>query len=370
MTERFKIAPPFRADHVGSLLRPAELTGAHRSFMAGRLSREDLDDVTNRAIREAVGLQEQAGLESITDGEFRRASYWSHFVDAIEGMTIREALFVFRDEQGMLQFTAPDTIAKLRRKRPISVDEFSFLKSITGHTPKLTMPSPATMHFWLGRAGVDRSAYPDEDMFFNDLARIYREEVDDLVAAGARYVQIDDVPLAMLCDPKVRESVRGRGEDPDGLIEKYIELTNAALRSVPGELTIAMHLCRGNYKGKWLSEGGYGYIAERLFNEVSVDGYFLEYDTTRAGDFAPLSFLPADKVVVLGLISTKTSQLESVVDLERKVAAASLFVPLERLALSPQCGFASTVGGNPLSLDDEKRKLDLLVRTASRIWAA
>lgn len=231
------------------------------------------------------------------------------------------------------------------------------------------MPSPATMHFWLGRAGVDRRTYPDEELFFQDLAEIYREEIDDLVTAGARYIQIDDVPLAMLCDPVVRDSVRKRGEDPDLLIEKYIKLTNAALASVPDQLIVAMHLCRGNYKGKWLSEGGYGYIAERLFNEVSVDGYFLEYDTDRAGDFVPLSLVPTTKVVILGLISTKTPQLESTIDLERRVNEASVHVPLERLAMSPQCGFASTVGGNPLSVDDERRKLDLLVGTAERIWS-
>ena len=369
MTETFKIAPPFHADHVGSLLRPPELTSAYRSLIEGELSIEGFSDVTNRAIREVVSLQEQAGLESITDGEFRRASYWSHFVDAIEGMTVREALFLFKDDHGTLQFTAPDTIAKLQRSRPISVGEFSFLKSVTRRTPKITMPSPATMHFWLGRAGVDRNAYPDEDLFFEDLAQIYREEIRDLVAAGARYLQIDDVPLAMLCDSEVRKSVRQRGEDPERLIEKYIELTNAALDSTPTELTVAMHLCRGNYKGRWLAEGGYAYIAERLFNEVKVDGYFLEYDTVRAGDFAPLSFLPARKIVVLGLISTKTAELESADGLKRRVNEASRYVPLERLAMSPQCGFASTVGGNPLSIDDEKRKLDLLVRTAALIWS-
>jgi 5-methyltetrahydropteroyltriglutamate--homocysteine methyltransferase len=369
VTQRFKIAPPFRSDHVGSLLRPVELTSAHRSLIEGKLSSADFDEVTNRAIREVVTLQEQAGLEAITDGEYRRASYWSHFVDAIEGMTTREALFVFRDDHGTLQFTAPDTVAKLRRKRPISVDEFGFLRSVTRHTPKITMPSPATMHFWLGRAGVDGTAYPDEDLFFDDLAQIYREEIRDLFAAGARYVQIDDVPLAMLCDERVRESVRRRGEDPERLIAKYVQLTNAALEGAPAQLTVAMHLCRGNYKGKWLSEGGYGYIAKRLFNEVAVDAYFLEYDTARAGDFAPLSFVPDQKVVVLGLISTKTSQLESVTDLEKRVTAASRYVPLERLGLSPQCGFASTVGGNPLTIDDEKRKLELLVRTAALIWS-
>ena len=365
----FKTSPPFHADHVGSLLRPVELTQAHRSLIEGKLSTAEFAQVIDSAIREAVSLQEEAGLESITDGEFRRASYWSHFVDAIEGMTVRQALFLFRDEHTILQFTAPDTIGKLRRKRAISVEELTFLKSITCHTPKLTMPSPATMHFWLGRAGVDQTAYPDEDRFFDDLAGIYRAEIGDLVAAGARYIQIDDVPLAMLCDPNVRDSVRDRGENPERLMDKYIELTNAALKSVPGNLTIAMHLCRGNYKGKWLSEGGYGYIAERLFNEIEVDGYFLEYDSARAGDFAPLAHLPSSKVVVLGLISTKTPQLESQSDLQRRVNEASAYVPLERLAISPQCGFASTVGGNPLSIDDERRKLELLVRTAANIWS-
>ena len=365
----FKISPPFRADHVGSLLRPPELSRAHRSMIDGALSKAGFAAVIDSKIREVVAIQEELGLKSITDGEFRRASYWSHFVDAIEGMTVREALFSFRDDHGTLHFTAPETIGKLQRKRSISVEEFTFLRSITKETPKLTMPSPATMHFWLGRAGVDRDAYPDDEKFFQDLADIYRAEIVDLVAAGASYIQIDDVPLAMLCDPSVRDAVRDRGEDPELLIEKYINLTNNALNGTPAQLTVAMHLCRGNYKGKWLSEGGYGYIAERLFNDVSVDGYFLEYDTSRAGDFEPLAFVPSSKVVVLGLISTKTPALESIIDLERRVNEASVYVPLDRLALSPQCGFASTVGGNPLSLDDEKRKLELLVSTADRIWA-
>lgn len=364
----FRIAPPFRADHVGSLLRPPELTRAHRSLIDGTLSRVEFVELVDGAIRGVVALQEEVGLKSVTDGEFRRASYWSHFVDAIEGMTVREALFSFRDDHGTFQFTAPDTIGNLRRKRPISVEEFTFLRSITSQTPKLTMPSPATMHFWLGRAGVDRTAYPDEELFFHDLADIYRAEIADLVEAGATYIQIDDVPLAMLCDPNVRDAVRNRGEDPDLLIENYIKLTNAALSDAPDQLTVAMHLCRGNYKGKWLSEGGYGFIAERLFNEVSVNGYFLEYDTARAGDFAPLAFVPTSKVVVLGLISTKTPKLESIIDLERRVNEASRYVPMDRLAISPQCGFASTVGGNPLNLDDEKRKLELLVSFAERMW--
>ena len=363
----FKLAPPFRADHVGSLLRPPELAAAHRQLRKGILSIDEFSRIQDRAIRDVIALQEQIGLQSITDGEFRRASYWSHFVDAIDGMAVREALFLFRDDRETQQFTAPQTTAKLRRKRPISVEEFGFLKSVTQRTPKITMPSPATMHFWLGRAGVDQTAYPDEDEFFDDVAAIYREELTDLVAAGARYIQIDDVPLAMLCDPGVRESVSNRGESPERLIDKYVQLTNAALQDVAG-VTVAMHLCRGNYKGKWLSEGGYDYVAERLFNDVSVDAYFLEYDSSRAGDFAPLSLVPARKVAVLGLVSTKTPVLESMDSLLCRLVEASQYLPLEQLAISPQCGFASTVGGNPLSIGDQKRKLDLIVRAASRIW--
>jgi 5-methyltetrahydropteroyltriglutamate--homocysteine methyltransferase len=364
-----KIAPPFRADQVGSLLRPPELVAAHHSLRDKTMSGDQFAAVQDRAIRDVVAMQEQIGMQSITDGEFRRASYWSHFVDAIDGMTVCEASFLFKDEREQRKFTAPKTTGKLRRARSASVDEFKFLKSVTRRTPKITMPSPPTMHFWVGHPGVDAAAYLSDELFFADLARIYQEEIRDLAAAGARYIQLDDVPLVMLCDPHIRDSVRARGEDPELLITQYIHLINESIKDAPKDMTVAMHLCRGNYKGRWLSEGGYDYIAERLFNQVNVDAYFLEYDTPRAGDFSPLAFVPADKTVVLGLVSSKTPKLESADDLKRRVADAARQIPIDQLAISPQCGFASTVGGNPLTIEDEKRKLELLVRVAAEIWA-
>lgn len=369
MTASRKIAPPFRADQVGSLLRPPELVAAHHSLRDKTISAEQFAAVQDRTIRDVIAMQEQIGLQSITDGEFRRASYWSHFVDAIDGMTVCEASFLFRDESEQRKFTAPKTTGRLTRSRSASVDEFKFLNSVTKRTPKITMPSPPTMHFWVGRPGVDPAAYPDDDRFFADLARIYQEEIRDLAAAGARYIQLDDVPLVMLCDPHIRDSVRARGEDPERLITQYIHLMNESVKGAPDDMTVAMHLCRGNYKGRWLSEGGYDYIAERLFNQVNVDAYFLEYDTPRAGDFSPLAFVPANKTVVLGLVSSKTPKLESGDDLRRRIADAARQIPIDQLAISPQCGFASTVGGNPLTIEDEKRKLELLVRVAAEIWA-
>ncbi len=243
-----------------------------------------------------------------------------------------------------------------------------FLRAATRLTPKLTLPSPPTMHFWRGREGVEREAYEDLDVFFTDLAAVYREEIDDLVSRGARYIQIDEVPLAMLCDEGVREKLTSTGEDPSQLITKYVELINASLSGRPSTLRVAMHLCRGNLKGKWLSEGGYEAIAERLFNEIEVDAFFLEYDTPRAGDFAPLRFVPRDKTVVLGLISTKTPQLENVDALCKRIDEASGYLQLDQLALSPQCGFASTVAGNPVGVEDEVAKLELVTAVAGQVW--
>jgi 5-methyltetrahydropteroyltriglutamate--homocysteine methyltransferase len=224
------------------------------------------------------------------------------------------------------------------------------------------------MHFWIGRAGVDKSAYPDESQFFANLACIYQEEIRDLAAAGARYIQLDDVPLVMLCDPRIREAVNARGEDPLRLIDQYISLMNESVKGAPADMTIAMHLCRGNYKGKWLSEGSYDFIAERLFNEIHVQAYFMEYDSPRAGDFRPLAHVPKDKAVVLGLVSSKTPQLESADTLKKRIADAAKHVDIDQLAISPQCGFASAVSGNPLSLEHEKRKLALVVETARLVW--
>ena len=363
-----RIDPPFRADHVGSLLRPREIVRAFKDFSAGRISADDVRAIQDRAIRDVVALQEAAGIKSITDGEFRRASYWSHFVEAVDGLDVKPGMFTFhKDEGGEHSFLAPTITGRVARARAISADEFEFLKSATSETPKITMPSPPTMHFWSQRDGMD-AAYTDIDAFIEDLSAVFREEIADLAARGARYVQLDEVPLAMLCDPNVRDAVSGVGEDPDGLIDSYVKLFNRCLDGRPADMTVAMHLCRGNYKGQWLSEGGYDAVAERLFNEIDVDAYFMEYDTERAGDFAPLRHLPAQKIAVLGLISTKSGALEDKDDLRRRIDEAATQTPLENLAISPQCGFASTVAGNPVTLDDEKAKLALVVEVADAVW--
>jgi 5-methyltetrahydropteroyltriglutamate--homocysteine methyltransferase len=350
-------------------LRPEDLKKAFREFGAGKISPEQFQEIQDRAITNVVALQESIGLQSITDGEFRRASYWAHFVDAVEGFAVKEALFHFRDEAGaIMNFSCPHTAGRLRRRRGISTEEFKYLRGVTGRTPKITMPSPSTMHFWRGRAGLEPAEYQDIEVFFADLSRVYREEIAALAELGARYIQLDEVPLAMLCDPQVRETVQSRGEDCERLVDSYIAAINSALVGRPAGVTAVMHLCRGNYKGKWMSEGGYESVAERLFATAGVDAFFLEYDSPRAGDFTPLRFLPANKMAVLGLISTKTPQLEMKDAIKRRVEEATRFVALDRLGISPQCGFASTVGGNPVTEDDEKRKLELLVEMAGEIW--
>ncbi|MGE0554936.1 MAG: 5-methyltetrahydropteroyltriglutamate--homocysteine S-methyltransferase [Gemmatimonadales bacterium] len=363
-------APLFRADHVGSLLRPPPLRHAFRDHEAGTIDADAFAATQNQAIVEAIRLQEEVGLEAVTDGEFRRISYWARFVERVEGLTVAPAVFRFRDEAGAeTDFLAPRVEAPVRRVQSIAGDELDFLRSHTTKTAKLTLPSPATMHFWGGRQGVATDAYADPDGYFDDLAAVYRDEIADLAARGCRYLQIDDVPLAMLASEAVRERLRADGENPELLIDRYIRLTNAAVAGRPQGMTLAMHLCRGNFKGRWLSEGGYEPVAERLFGEVAVDTFFLEYDTPRSGDFRPLRFVPPTKSVVLGLISTKTAALEPVDALEERIREASEFIPLDRLGVSPQCGFASTVGGNPVTIDDERRKLALVVATAARIWS-
>ena len=361
--------PPFRADHVGSLLRPPELREAHRAWSGNRLSDDELEAIQDRAIHDAVALQEEAGLEAITDGEFRRASYWSRFVDRVDGMTAEPARFTFRDESGAEQaFLAPHAAGRLERRGSISGAELDFLARATTRTPKITLPSPPTMHFWRGAAGIDPRAYPDPEEFFADLVAVYREEIADLAARGARYLQLDEVPLAMLCDPDVRERLRAEGEDPERLVDRYLQLIRDVVAGAPQDVVFAMHLCRGNYKGRWLSEGGYEPVAERLFSEAPVDAFLLEFDTARAGGFAPLRFVPAGKRAMLGLVSTKTPKLENADDLVRLIHRAAEHAPLDRLGICPQCGFASTVGGNPLTVDDQRRKLALVVEVARRVW--
>jgi 5-methyltetrahydropteroyltriglutamate--homocysteine methyltransferase len=369
MGNRAKINPPFRAEHVGSLLRPAKLRQAFRDHGEGRIGADEFRALQDRAVTEVIALQEDIGLQAVNDGEFRRASYWSHFVEGTDGLEVARARFDFHDPSGAtMHFLAPHVTAKIKRRQSLSGDEFDFLKKTAKETPKTTLPSPPTMHFWDAVGSVAAAGYAGEADFFADLAALYRQEIADLAARGATYIQMDEVPLAMLCDEGVRGRTRSEGGDPDDLVGQYVDLFNACLEGRPAGMTVALHLCRGNFKGNWLTEGSYGYVARRLFNEIEVDGFFLEYDTPRAGDFAPLAALPRNKSVVLGLVSSKTPELEDADAIKRRIAEAARFVPLERLGLSPQCGFASAVSGNPVTFADQVAKLELVVRVAEEVW--
>ena len=360
--------PPFRADHVGSLLRPKELRDAFRRNWQGELSASAFAEVQDKAIRDVVRLQEEAGLQVVTDGEFRRSSYWGRFVERCNGFEIRPAAFKFRDDHGHeVDFTATYASAKLSRTQPLAVDEFSFLKQVTKVTPKITMPAPSTMHFYRCTDFADPKVYADAETFFADVAGIYRQEIADLTKAGCRYIQLDEVAIAMLCDPAIRDKVSGAGQDTDKLVDLYIKAVNDCIAGAPADMIIGIHMCRGNFRGRYLSEGGYESVAERYFTGTNATHYLLEYDTARAGDFKPLRFVPKTKGVVLGLVSTKTPVLETLDELQRRVGEATQFIDLDRIGIGPQCGFASTAAGNPLSLDDERAKLRLLVEAAHAI---
>jgi 5-methyltetrahydropteroyltriglutamate--homocysteine methyltransferase len=361
--------PPFRADHVGSLLRPAALRQAFRRQAAGDIGEREFAAIQDTAIRDVVALQEHVGLEVVTDGEFRRGSYWGRFVDRIDGFAIRPALLKFRDDHGHeVDFTAPYATAKLARTRSLALDEFMFLRGVARQTPKITLPSPSNMHFYRCTDFAAGDAYADVESFFADLTAIYRQEITELAAAGCRYVQLDEVAIALLCDPAIRHSVEAAGHKPDGLVALYIDAINLAVASCPADVAVGVHMCRGNFKGHYLGQGGYESVAERFFAESNVNHFLLEYDTPRAGDFAPLRFVPKHKGVVLGLVSSKTPVLERLDDLERRADEAARHIDRDRLAISPQCGFASTVAGNPLSEADERAKLALVVEAARAIW--
>lgn len=364
-----RTGPPFRAEHIGSLLRPEGLRAAYRDFSEGRVDAAGFRQAQDDAVRQVVAFQEGLGFRAVNDGEFRRVSYWAHFVEAVGGMDVRQSRFDFRDGHGTrTHFLAPCVTGPLRRGKSISGEEFDFLRAVAKVTPKITMPSPPTMHFWQEKGTARAAGYADDGALLADLARVYREEIADLGQRGATYIQIDDVPLVMLCDGELRAQVVAGGDDPERLLDAYVNLFREALKGRPAGMTAALHLCRGNFKGRWLVDGGYDYIAERLFNEIPVDGFCLEYDTPRAGDFGPLAAVPRDKLVVLGLVSTKNPALESKADLLRRIEEATRYIPLEQLAISPQCGFASTVAGNPVTFDDEQRKLALVVEVAREVW--
>jgi 5-methyltetrahydropteroyltriglutamate--homocysteine methyltransferase len=361
--------PPFRADHIGSLLRPRRLRDAFRQHAAAQMNDSAFRAAQDDAIRDVVRLQEECGLQVVTDGEFRRISYWEKFVRLTRGLTVRDAVFKFHDEHGHeSDFTAPYVTAKVTRGEPITLDEFEFLGKITSLTGKVTMPAPSTMHFYRFTQYGDPGVYASAREFFVDLGKVYQQEIAALAQAGCRYVQLDEVALAVLCDPAAQAKVRAAGGDPDELVDLYVDAINEAVKGKPAGMVIGVHMCRGNYKGMYLSEGGYTSIAERLFIRANVNHFLLEFDTPRAGDFAPLAMMPKSKGVVLGLVSSKTPVLEPLDLLKKRIEEASRHIDAAQLAISPQCGFASTMGGNPVTEADERAKLRLCVEAAEKIW--
>jgi 5-methyltetrahydropteroyltriglutamate--homocysteine methyltransferase len=365
----FSSNPPFRADHVGSLLRPAKLRDAFKRHQANQIDADEFGAVLDATIRDAVRQQEEIGLKVVTDGEFRRASYWGRFVERTDGFEIRPAAFKFHDDRGHeIDFTTPYAVGKIGRSRPLAVDEFGFLIREAKALPKATIPAPSSMHIFAGKHFAEPAIYRDLEAFFSDLAKVYQAEIAALVEAGCRYIQMDEVALAMLCDQAVRDQITKQGQDPNRLVDTYIDAINAALANRPNAIAVGVHVCRGNFKGHYLSGGGYDRIAERFFARTDATHFLLEYDSARAGDFAPLRFIPKRKGVVLGLLSSKTPELESLDLLRRRVDQASAYIDVDRLAISPQCGFASTVAGNPVTEADQCAKLTRVVEAARSIW--
>jgi 5-methyltetrahydropteroyltriglutamate--homocysteine methyltransferase len=363
--------PPFRADHVGSFLRPQTLLDARDRRKKGEIAPAALRAVEDTAIRDVVRFQEDLGLQGITDGEFRRTYFHIDFLEQLEGIETKGGIAVqFHSAAGNVDFAPPvmHVTGKVRHVKPIQVDDFRFLQSVTERTPKVTIPSPTMLHFRGGREAISREAYPALEAFFADVATAYRAEIRALADAGCRYLQLDDTNLAYLCDEKMREGARKRGDDPNELPRRYARLINAAIAERPADMAICVHLCRGNFKSAWVAEGGYEPVAEVLFNELAVDGYFLEYDDARSGDFAPLRFVPKGKTVVLGLVTTKLDALETKDALRRKIDEAARVIPLDQLCLSPQCGFSSTVHGNAIAMEAQAAKLRLVVETAREVW--
>jgi len=367
----YKINPPFRADQVGSLLRTAEVKENRLRWKNGEISAEELRAIEDRAIAETVKKVESTGMKSITDGEFRRDYFHLDFLKQLDGVTVTGGINANPHAKAAEDHFTPPKLSvtgKLKHVRNIQVDDFNFLKSVVTQTPKVSIPSPTMVHFRGGRKSIDINSYPDMDLFFRDLSECYKAEIDALYKNGCRYIQLDDTNLAYLCDAKMREDARERGDDPNELPRTYAALINSAIDNRPSDLTIGIHLCRGNYRSTWFAEGGYEPVAEILFNNINVDTYFLEYDDERSGDFAPLRFVPKNKTVVLGIVSSKTPQLESMDDLCKRIDEASKYMPLENMCVSPQCGFSSTHHGNALTHDDQWRKLELVVKTAIKVW--
>ncbi|MCB0634576.1 MAG: 5-methyltetrahydropteroyltriglutamate--homocysteine S-methyltransferase [Saprospiraceae bacterium] len=363
--------PPFRADHVGSLLRTPEVKTNRLRWKKGEIPTEELRAIEDAAIAATVKKLESTGMRAITDGEFRRDYFHLDFLKELDGVTVSGGIEANPNakvaEDG---FTPPklSVTGKLKHIKDIQVADYNYLKSVVSQTPKVSIPSPTMVHFRGGRKSIDIESYPDMDQFFEDLAQAYREEIDHLYQAGLRYLQLDDTNLAYLCDPKMRAAAAERGEDPNDLPRTYAALINSVIDGRPDDLTVAIHLCRGNYRSTWFAEGGYEPVAEILFNSINVDGYFLEYDDERSGDFSPLRFVPDHKMVILGIISSKVPQLEDMDDLCRRIDEAAQYMALDNMGVSPQCGFSSTHHGNELTHDDQWRKMELVVDTARKVW--
>ncbi|MCU1615885.1 MAG: Methionine synthase vitamin-B12 independent [Frankiales bacterium] len=367
--------PPFRADHVGSLLRPANLLDARARFAAGEIGADELRGIEDDAIADVVRVQKDVGLRTATDGEFRRASWHMDFIYAIDGITKvtgEDIVVHFKNADGSIDFTP----AGLHVDGPLAIDEpifardFAYLQSqvTDGQTAKLTVPSPSMVHYRGGAAAIDPAVYPDEDSFWDALSAAYRQQVQGIAAQGCTYLQLDDTSLAYLNDPNQRAELAAQGRDAEHQHERYIRQINAALAGRPEGLTVTTHMCRGNFRSSWVAEGGYDFVAEALFGGLEVDGFFLEYDDARSGGFEPLRFVPPGKRVVLGLVTTKRPELEDRDTLKRRIDEASRFVPIDQLAISPQCGFSSTVEGNALTRDEQIAKLALVVEVAEEVW--
>ncbi len=365
---------PARYDHVGSFLRPQYLLEAREKKARGEITPAQLREVEDKAIAEIVKFQESIGLKSVTDGEFRRTYFHIDFLEQLGGVKT-DIPVTIRKPDGSEELAPPviRVVDKVRHARDIQKADFEYLKSqvSAGHTPKVTIPSPTMLHFRGGRAGISKQAYPELDpSFYDDVAQAYGDELRSLYAAGCRYVQMDDTNLAYLCDEKMREAARQRGDDPNELPHRYAKFINKVVAQKPEGMLLAMHLCRGNFKSTHAAAGNYEPVAEALLKEMDIDAYFMEYDDERSGDFRPLRYLPKGKTVVLGLVTTKFGQLESKDGLKRRIDEAAKYAPMEQLALSPQCGFSSTVHGNNIAVEDQRNKLRLVVETAQEMWGA
>lgn len=365
-----RTTPPFRADHVGSFLRPKYLIEARDRKARGEIGAAELRKVEDQAIAEIVNFQEDTGLRSITDGEFRRTYFHIDFLEQLGGVKTDIPVLVKKPD-GTEELAPPvmRVVGKVHHAKDIQLADFQYLKSCTTRTPKVAIPSPTMLHFRGGRAGISKQDYPElEPDFYEDVAKAYGAELQSLSKAGCNYVQMDDTNLAYLCDDKMRAAAKSRGDDPNELPHRYANFINRVVAKKPAGMTLAIHLCRGNFQSTWAAQGGYEPVAEALLSEMKVDAYFLEYDDARSGDFRPLRFLPRGKIVVLGLVTTKLGTLEKKDDLKRRIEEAAKYVPLEQLALSPQCGFSSTVHGNKIAVEAQRAKLRLVIETADEVW--